>query len=123
MKTNIKGTGIELTPAILDYAEKRFEKVEKYLNGDPLMAVELGKITQHHKQGEIFRAEVKISGSGNDYYAEKEASDLYTAIDLVKDEVIGEITKDKSKKRGLQRKGERTLKDMVRGFPWIRWRK
>lgn len=120
---NIKGTGIELTPAILSYTEKRLEKVEKFIDGEPIMAVELGKVTEHHKQGEIFRAEVRISGSGVDYYVDRSATDLYTAIDLVKDEIISEITKDKSKKRRLLRKGERTVKDMIRGFPWIKWRK
>lgn len=120
---NIKGTGIELTPAILDYVEKRLEKLDKYLEGDPVLAVELGRVTEHHKQGDVFRAEVRISGSGYDYYAEKESADLYTAIDLVKDEVLAEITKDKGKKRQLLRRGERAVKDMLRGFPWIRWRR
>jgi ribosomal subunit interface protein len=120
MKMNIKATGIELTPAVLGYAHKRLSKIGKYLEGDPVMAVELGKSTEHHKKGEIFRAEVRIAGSGADFYAEKETSDIYRAIDEVKDEVIHEITRVKGKKLSLMRRGARKFKDMVRGFAALR---
>lgn len=119
MKMNVKATGIELTPAILSYAEKRLMKVGKYLDGDPVMAVEIGKSSQHHKQGDVFRAEVRIAGSGNDFYAEKQATDLYAAIDQVQTEVIHEITKTKGRRRELLRRGQRAIKDMAKGFPWI----
>lgn len=124
MKINIKATGMDLTPAIFDYTNKRMEKLGKYLEtGDPVVAIELGKSTHHHKHGEVFRAEVRISGSGTNYYAVKEATDLYAAIDEVRDEVIQEITKSVGKKRELLRRGERAIKDMVRGFPWIKWKR
>lgn len=123
MKMNIKATGIELTPAISSYAEKRLMKVGKFLDGDPVMSVELGKSTQHHKQGEVFRAEVRISGSGANYYAAKESQDLYAAIDEVKDEVIHEITKTKGKKRELVRRGQRAFKDLARGLSRFRSKK
>lgn len=124
MRLNIKATGIELTPDILSYAEKRLLKVEKYLEAtDPLMAVELGRITEHHRQGAIYRAEVRISGAGTDFYASKDAFDLYEAIDLVKDEIIHEITKVKGKKRSLMKRGGRAVKDMAKGFPWVNFRR
>ena len=124
MKINIKATGIELTPAISSYVEKRLAKIEKYLGSmDSVFAIELGRITQHHKHGEVYKAEVKISGAGANYYAVKESSDLYAAIDEVRDEVIHEITKDKGKRRELLRRGQRAIKDIARGFPWIKWRK
>ncbi|MBX4198732.1 ribosome-associated translation inhibitor RaiA [Candidatus Parcubacteria bacterium] len=120
MKTNFKATGIELTPAILDYAEKRFAKIGQYLEGDNhVMSVELGKTTQHHKQGNVFRAEVRISGGGADFYAARESTDLFASIDEVKDEIISEINKVKGKRRSLMRRGGRAVKDMIRGFPWF----
>jgi ribosomal subunit interface protein len=120
MQINIKATGIELTPAIVSYAEKRFDKVLRYLEGDNhIMAVELGKNTNHHKSGDIFRAEIRISGGGVDLYAFKETADLYRSIDEVRDEIISEVNKVKGKKRSMMRRGARRLKDMAKGFPWI----
>ncbi|MBX4189086.1 ribosome-associated translation inhibitor RaiA [Candidatus Parcubacteria bacterium] len=121
MNINTKATGIELTPAISAYIDKRLQGVEKYLNNKAAyMQVEVGRSTGHHKQGEVFRAEVRIAGDGADYYAVKEAEDLYAAIDMVKDEVVQEIKKAKGKKRELLRRGQRAIKDMVKGFPWLR---
>jgi ribosomal subunit interface protein len=124
MKMNIKATGIELTPELFAYAEKRLSKVEKYLNiSDPVMAVELGRVTQHHKQGDVFRAEVRISGGGADYYAAKEAHDLRVAIDEVEDEVISEVNKDKGRRLSMMRRGGRMMKDAMKGFPWVKFRR
>lgn len=124
MKMNIKATGIDLTPDISSYAEKRLTKVSKYLDAsDPVMAVELGRVTQHHRQGEIFRAEVRIAGGGADYYAAKEAHDLRAAIDEVKDEIIHEVTKDRGRRLSMMRRGGRAMKDMMRGFPWVKFRR
>lgn len=121
MKMNVKATGIELTPSILAYAEKRLDKIEKYLEGgDHIIAVELGKSTNHHKQGDIFRAEIRITGGGANFYATRESEDLYASIDEVRDEIIAEITKDKGKRRSLMRKGGRMIKDMSKGFPWVK---
>jgi ribosomal subunit interface protein len=123
MKTNIKATNIELTEAIREYALKRLSKLEKYLSEDVVVSVELGKTSDHHKQGEIFRAEVRVAGGGMDHYVSRESDNLYTAIDQVENDIVQEITKDKSKKRELIRRGQRAIKDMVRGFPWIKWRR
>lgn len=121
MKTNIKATGMELTPAILDYAEKKFAKIGQFIEGDNhVVAVELGRSTNHHKQGDIFRAEVRISGGGADFYAARESDDLYRSIDEVRDEIIAEITKVKGKRENLMRRGGRQFKDMMRGFPWFK---
>lgn len=117
MKMNVKATGMELTPEILSYAEKRLIKVGRYLEAsDPVMSIELGKSTQHHRQGNIFRAEIRIAGGGADFYAAKETSDLHRSIDEVKDEIIREVTKKQGRRRHLMRRGQRMFKDMVRGF-------
>lgn len=124
MKINIKVTNLILTPELSAYVEKKLQKIGQILNNESaLISVELAKITEHHKNGEIFRAEIKISQAGEDYYAKKESVDILSAVDEVKDEIISEVTKDKGKKRNLLRKGERMVKDMMRGFPWINFRK
>lgn len=124
MKTNIKATNIELTEAIRDYTLKRFSKLEKFLgNKDTLLSIELAKTSDHHKHGDIFRVEARISGAGMDNYVAQEADDLYRAIDLVESDIIQDVTRDTGKKRELLRDGQRMVKDALRGFPWIKWRK
>lgn len=124
MKINIKATNIELTEAIRDYALKRFSKLEKFLGDkDTVLSIELGKTSDHHKSGDIFRAEVRLSGAGLNHYMARESSDLYASIDEVENEIVQEVTKDKSKKRELVRRGQRAIKNMIQGFPWIKWRK
>jgi len=118
MNIQIKCAGIELTPAIGNYVEKRLGSIKKYFEEAkmPNMFVELGKESNHHKQGEVFRAEVRIGGAGQDFYAVSLAEDLYAAIDKVKDEVVREITKTKGKRETMMRKGGKMIKDAMRYF-------
>lgn len=118
MKINIKATNIELTPAISSYVEKKVSAVEKYFENTPdaVVQVEVGKTTQHHKQGDVFKAEVHITGGGLDHYATSEQSDLYAAIDLVKDEIIQEVLRAKGKRQTLTRKGAQMVKNAMKGI-------
>lgn len=121
MNTNIKTTGITLTPAISDYTKKRLEKVSVFLEKDPSIQcdVELGRISAHHQKGEVFRAEVHLVGSAKNIYVSAEKDDLYSAIDAVKDEVLREIKSDKGKKVSLIRRSGLRIKNIVKGlWPW-----
>jgi putative sigma-54 modulation protein len=118
MQINIKATGIELTPAISSYVEKKVSMLEKYLepNPDILAQVEVGKDTQHHRTGDVFRAEIHIVGAGHDVYAVELEPDLYGAIDKVKDRIARELTSHKGKRFAMARKGGRMMKDVMRGI-------
>ena len=118
MNIKIKTTGISLTPAISEYADKRLEKVTKVIGNDPsyICDVELAKTTSHHKNGDIFRAEIHIVGKGKDLYASAEDADLYAAIDLVRDEIIREIRASKGKRLSFIRKGGAQVKAMMKGM-------
>ena len=120
MKINIKATGIELTPAISDYAHKKISAIEKYLDkkisSDVVAQVEVGKSTRHHKTGNVFRAEVHITGANLDLYAVSEMEDLYAAIDVVKDEIAHNIVQLKGKRETLARRGAKMMKSVMKGF-------
>ena len=120
MKINIKATGIELTPAISSYVHKKIGSVSKYLpknTGDVVAQVEVGKITEHHRLGEIFRAEVHLVG-GLDIYAAEETEDIYASIDKVKDEIITELKRATGKQQTLTRRGAAVFKAAAKGFSW-----
>jgi putative sigma-54 modulation protein len=116
MQIQLKATGIELTPAIKDYAEKKISSLEKFFGESEgiLAAVEVGKTTAHHRSGDVYRAEVSIRVSGVNHYAAAEKDDLYAAIDEVKDEVAREIVKAKGRKQTLIRRGGAKIKNLLR---------
>jgi len=119
MKISIKGTRIELTPAISNYVQKKISSIGKYIDKDyvdTVAQVEVGKNTEHHKAGNVFRAEVHITGSGLDLYTVSEMDDLYAAIDTVKDEIIHNAVQLKGKRETLTRRGARAMKDMMKGL-------
>ena len=117
MNTMIKATNIELTHAIQEYVDKRMESVYKVLN-DPHATVrfEVGKTTNHHNKGELFQAEVDIASRGNKFFSRSIKEDLYSAIDDVKEEIIGNISSFKDRKESLYRRGARSVKKMFKGI-------
>lgn len=118
MRKNIKGTNIDITPAIADYIDKRFGAFDRFVNNDPsaLCDVEVGVTSRHHKSGDIFKAEVNLRFSGQTFYAVSEKNDLYAAIDEVKDEVVRSITSHKDRSATLMRKGALKIKNIIKGL-------
>lgn len=119
MNKNIKTTNIELTPAIAEYIETKFSSFDRFITGDLQAAkcnVEVGKTTRHHKSGDVFRAEVNLHVSGQNFYASSEKDDLYAAIDQVKDEIIRELTTTKDRSNTLYRRGALKLKNLLKGL-------
>ena len=124
MKINIKATSIELTQAISDYVYKKISSIEKYLDkkSSPniIAQVEVGRSTRHHKTGNIFRAEVHITGVGLDLYAVSEMEDLYAAIDVVKDEIVHNVVQSKGKRQTLAKKGAGMMKNIMKGLNFFK---
>lgn len=120
MNITIKGTAIELTPAISAYVEKKVGALAKYLDQtktDSFIArVEVGKTSNHHKSGDIFRAEVHVSGPETDSFAVAESEDLYAAIDIVEAEIAHELLSKKGRRERLLRNGERAIKRILKRF-------
>ena len=117
MNTNIKATNMELTDAISDYVNKRLSSIEKFVKDGKVNAyIEVGKTTNHHKQGDIYRAEFNIDISGTKFYTFSEKEDLYKAIDDVKEEIVRQIKSDKDRKKTLFKRGATSVKKMLKGI-------
>ena len=118
MNINIKATNMELTSAITDYVNKRLAGVEKFIKeGEKMIAyIEVGKTTNHHKQGDIFRAEFNIEISGAKFYTFSEKEDLYTAIEDAKEEIVRQIKTKKDRKQTLFKRGAVSIKKMIKGI-------
>jgi len=118
MNINIKTLNITLTEAISDYVSKRLEAIQQLLESDPAVQcdVELGRTTIHHKNGDIFRAEIHITGKDKNLYASAEEPDLYKAIDMVRDEMLREVRSNKGRRLSLIRRGGAKIKNLLKGL-------
>jgi len=117
MNISIKSKNIDLTPAIKDYTEKRISGITKFTGEDVSAIVEIGKTTMHHKQGDVFSAEINVTTSlGKQFRAVSEKADLYEAIDDVRNEIVREVSSAKGKKEALWKRGAQKIKNMMRGF-------
>ena len=118
MILNIKATKTTLTPSLREYIEKKLSALDKLMAGDTdgvMVRVEIGRTTTHHKKGEVYRAEIKISMGKTSLYAEAADQDIYAAIDSVKDEVLRELKSYKTKFSDKKKTGGRTVKKMIKG--------
>jgi putative sigma-54 modulation protein len=102
MKIVIKSTKLDLTPTIEDYAKKKLETLQRFLKkfekeSELEMFVEISKTTRHHHKGDIFYAELNLSLPKKMIRIEEYHSDIYAAIDVLKDRTKAEISKLKSK--------------------------
>jgi len=120
MNIHIKTTNIELTDAIRDYLDKKMAQVEKFIrtpNSEPLADIEIGKTTKGKNSGDdLFKAEINLEVEGKLYRYSAEESELYAAIDKMKDEITREVRKDKEKRRDFLRRGALRMKEMIRGI-------
>jgi len=82
--TKIKATNMEMTDAIRTYVEEKLMALEPKLErfGESVsLDVEVGKTTQHHRKGDVFRCEIQSTFPGHKLIrAAKTNDDLYKAI-------------------------------------------
>ncbi|MFT5360245.1 MAG: ribosomal subunit interface protein [Candidatus Paceibacteria bacterium] len=120
---NLKATGMDLTDAIRDYVENRVTNLSKLLSkveSDVLIEFEVAKTTNHHNNSEhLYRAECRVTFSGEDFYTQEESSDLYASIDAVKDKIFRDVRDSRDRSRNLFIRNARKIKKRIKGFkPW-----
>lgn len=91
MQINTSGHHLDLTPALKDYVENKFSKLERHndriTNVNVILSVD--KLEQ--------KAEATVHASGKDFFADASAEDLYAAIDLLSDKLDRQLIKRKEK--------------------------
>lgn len=117
MNIKIRSVNFEVTDAINSYINKKVSSLDKFLSNSEniLCEVEIGKTTEHHKSGDIFKAEINIDiPGGRQIYAVAEEVDLYTAIDVVRDEAERKIVSTKDKYKAVWRRGATQVKNLLK---------
>ena len=127
MKTTIRAKNIFLSQKLRDYVEEKIgAEVEKLLKHErpPIeVAVELIRLTKHHKKGNIYRAEVQVSLHGHRVISEASGESIEQAIDEVKDELEREIKKHRGKEKDVGRRRNRFFKKLLHLSPLARFKK
>lgn len=117
MIINIKATNMELTPSINKYVNKKINSIGKFIldTSNINVYVEIGKTTNHHKQGDYFKAEFDMDIDGEKFFTISEKNDLYKAIDDAKYELTKIIKNSKKRKNTLFKRGAMSVKKMIKG--------
>jgi ribosomal subunit interface protein len=118
MRINEKGVNMQITGEIKDYLYKKLAHLEKFLNLNDesiLCEVELGKISNHHKNGDVFRTEINLHIAGKNLRAVSEMDELFASIDMAKDEMVRELQANKDKKVSLIKRSGAKIKNFVKG--------
>ncbi len=107
-----------MTPDVEVYLEKKIEVIEKFVAGDPSssLRIEMGRNTVHHQSGDVYRAEFNLHIAGKDFRAVSEQSDLLSAIDKAKDELVESVRSHKDRQVSYVRRRGREFKNFIRGF-------
>jgi ribosomal subunit interface protein len=117
MQTNIKTTDLSLTPDIQAHIDKVCGTLEKLADADTsalICEVEVARTTEHHQQGNIFRAEVNLSAAGEFFRAEATSESITAALDEVRDEIKSALSKHKHKKQSKLRRAGARAKEWFR---------
>lgn len=91
-----RGRHVEITEALRDYAQKKLDKVEKYLPRITKMMVEFDvRDVKDPDKRQI--VQVTIWTRGHIFRSEEPASDMYAAIDLAVDNIERQLRRYKKK--------------------------
>lgn len=106
-----------ITPDIREHVGKVCAALKKLADADSAALtcdVEVGRTTEHHQHGKVFRAEVNFTAAGDYVRAEVEAETLAAALDEVRDEIKRALTRRKHKKQSRMRRTGAKLKNRSR---------
>ena len=116
---NIKTTNFVLDSKTREYLNKKVDSLSKFINpnDDSInLDIELGKTTEHHQKGDIYRAEFNLSVGGEFYRTEENSEDILSSIDLAIEELSKQLRRYKTKKETLFKRGAGKIKEMIHRF-------
>lgn len=91
MHIDIHGHQIEITPALRDYVETRFTRLERHFDHQMEIRAQLSVNKPDHT------AEATVSLSGKTLHADASTHDMYAAIDLLTDKLDRLLMKHKER--------------------------
>jgi ribosomal subunit interface protein len=120
MSTLIIHGNISLTPALEVFARKKAAKIERFtkrFGSGVIIRMELGRLTDHHKKGPVFRAEINCNIPGiriGTFRAEAINEDLRLALLETSRQIIEQLKKFRGRLSAKYKKGAREFKRRIR---------
>ncbi len=91
MKITVRGKNIEVTPALVGYAEKKLGKLAKFFEGKAEAQVVLSVIRDDHI------VEVTVFFNGLILRSEEKTGDMYASLDMVVDKLEKQVARYKTR--------------------------
>jgi len=99
VQVNVSGHHLEVTDALRSYVDTKLERLERHFD----RITNVNVILRVEKQRQ--KAEATIRISGGEVFADAEADDLYSAIDLLADKLDRQLIKRKEKSKDRKQRG------------------
>ena len=117
IKTKVAGA-VVMTDELASFLDQKIKKLEVFVKEDPtaICEVEVCTTSAGQRTGDVYRAEVHMTFTGGDVYAESIAATLHRAIDATVKEARRELRKKRTKNRDMVRKGAANVKEFFRNF-------
>lgn len=119
MQIHFKGTNYELPASVTSLARRKVEALTKYLGQGKENArayVDLGKETEAHQNGKIWRADINFDVDGNRFYAKAVDDSIEKAIDQSSSDLARELQTFRKRQQSLVKKGGSVIKSLMRGL-------
>lgn len=113
---NIKGTGLEITPELLAYTEKKLEHAEKFTADDTTAHVDIELEYKELGRSKKYRAEFTLSAKNNIYRAGEWGETMHEAIDIATAALAHELRRTKKKHLHVLRHSATKVKEYLRGW-------
>ena len=113
---NIKGTDLSINDEVRAYIDKRLLHVEKFVQGDQSMRLDVELHYLQDGRSGKYRAEFTLLFDGTVYRAEHWGGALNESIDLGIGDLVAELRKAKQKRVHALRRGAQKVKDYLRGW-------
>lgn len=112
---NFKVTNAEVSDQLKNIAEHKLSSLDKYIGDNPAICdLEFERITNHHQQGDIFRAEINLEVKGKFFRAEATAENFEKAIDDARLDLEHALQSDRGKREAVWKRGAQRVKQMMR---------
>lgn len=113
MQIKISAKGTEMTEALKQYVEKKIEKIEHFFNNIQEIHVEL-EVDKIREEAKRQVAKATVWASGAKLHATEATASLYSSIDLIIDNLDGQIKKFKDKLIHEKRRNSAKEKQILR---------
>jgi ribosomal subunit interface protein len=109
----------EVTPQVTAIAQRKLFALKKYLGKTDSITqvyVELGKSSEAHQNGSVWRAQINLDFKGKRYHADSQAERIRTAVDIAIKEIETELRRGKERNKSMIKRGGTAIKSFMRGF-------